>query len=97
MRSQPSHRLRRFGNVLPAVVVPDPATRPWEHSLDREKKPHLSRFEDAALRIDQGDAFAVECEARSELVRCQVIMRFGKPSDLLESCETYELVPIAVA
>jgi len=48
---------------LALVVIPDfPAGLP-ENGLDRQEKAHLLRLENAALRIDAGDATAVGAEA----------------------------------
>jgi hypothetical protein len=48
---------------LALIVVPDLATGLREHGLDRQQVSHLVRLEDAPLRIDEGDAFALEREA----------------------------------
>ena len=43
------------------------------------------RFEYAALRIDERDAFAVEDEARFQLRRSQMIVHLAQPSNVLEA------------
>ena len=70
---------------LALVVVPDLAARLREDGLDRQQEPHLLRLEDAALRIDERDALAVEHEARLQLGRGQVIVDLAQPSHMLES------------
>ena len=79
---------------LALVVIPDPAARPWEDGLDRQQEAHLLRLEDAALRIDERDALAVEDEARLQLGRGQVIVDFAQPSDMLERRHAHESVAI---
>ena len=59
---------------LALVIVPDLAARLRKHGLDRQQKPHLLRFKDAALRIDERDALAFEDKARFQLIRGQVVV-----------------------
>ena len=69
--------LENLAMHLALVVVPNPGAWLWKDGLDREKIPHLLRFEDAALRIDQRDSLALEYEARLQLSRGQVIVDFA--------------------
>ena len=49
--------------VHPAlIVVPDASSRPREHRSDRKQKSQLLGLEDAALRIDEWNALAVELD-----------------------------------
>jgi hypothetical protein len=69
---------------LPLVVVPDTATLFGHHSLDRQESPHLFWFEDAALRIDERDAFSAELESAGELRRCQNFVNFAQAADRIK-------------
>jgi len=77
----------RFKNLpmhIALVVVPDLAAWFRKDGPDRQEVTHLLRLEDAALPIDQRDAFALENEARVQLARGQVIANFAQPSHMLE-------------
>ena len=52
--------LENLAMHLALVVVPDLAARLREDGLDRQQEPHLLRLEDAALRIDERNALALE-------------------------------------
>ena len=79
---------------LALVVVPDLAARLWENGLDRQQEAHLLRLEDAALRIDERDALALEDEARLQFGRGQVIVDFAQPSHMLESRHAHQGVRV---
>ena len=54
---------------LALIVVPDLAARLGENGLDRKQESHLLRLEDAALRIDERNALAIELETGLQLGR----------------------------
>ena len=88
--------LENLAMHLALVVVPDLAARLREHSLDRQQELHLLRLEDAALRIDERDALALEDKARLQFGRSQMIVHLAQPSDMLESRHAYERVMIGI-
>ena len=47
---------------FPLVVIPNLTALSWDDRLDRQEESHLVRFEDAALRIHEGDARTFEVE-----------------------------------
>ena len=48
--------------------------------------PHPLRLEDAALRIDERQAFPLVDKTSLELLVAQRVMRLLQPLDMLESC-----------
>jgi hypothetical protein len=66
------------------IVVPGLCPGPWKYGLDREQEPHLVRFEDAALWINQRYALTLESEVRFQLVRGQMIVDLTEPSHMIE-------------
>jgi hypothetical protein len=50
------------------IVIPNATALAGEDGPDREQGRHLPRLEDAALRIDQWDALALELEAASKIM-----------------------------
>ena len=79
---------------LALVVIPDLAARFRENGLDRQQKAHLLRLEDAALRIDERDALALEHKARLQFGRGQVIVDLVQPSHMLESRHAHQGVGV---
>ena len=82
------HRLVALENLavnLALIVVPDLAARSREYGLDRKQESHLLRLENAALRIDERDALAVENKTGLKLVCGKLIVHFVQPSNMLES------------
>ena len=71
------------------VVVPDLAAASRHDGLDGQQETHLARFEDAALRVDEWDARAVEVEPRAQQFGGQLAVDLGEPSDMLEGSETH--------
>ena len=65
-----------------------------KHGLDRQQEPHLLRLEDAALRIDERNALALEDEAGLQLGRGQVIVDLAQPSHMLESRHAHQGVAV---
>jgi hypothetical protein len=61
--------LENLAMHLALVVVPDLAARLRKYGLYRQEELHLLRLEDAALWIDERDAFSIEDEARLQLGR----------------------------
>ena len=88
--------LENLAMHLALVVVPDLAARLGKHSLDRQQEAHWLRLEDAALRIDEREAFAFEDEARLQLGRRQMIVHLAKSSDVLKSRHAHEPVTIRI-
>ena len=74
---------------FPLIVVPDLAAAFRHDGLDRQQESHLFRFEDATLRIDEGDARAVELETRLQQRRGQLVVDLGQPSEMFECCKTH--------
>jgi hypothetical protein len=49
------------------IVVPNPPASPGEHGSDGKEPGHLPGLEDAALRVNQRNAVAVELEPAREI------------------------------
>ena len=81
---------------LALVVVPNLATRLRENGLDGKQEAHLLRLEDAALGIDERNAFSLKYEARLEFIRGQVIVDFTEPSHMLESRHAHRGVEVVI-
>jgi hypothetical protein len=56
---------------LALIVIPHASTLPGKDSSDREQRRHLSRFENAALRVDERDTLALKVEPPSEIIGTQ--------------------------
>ncbi len=67
---------------LALVVIPDFAAWSGEDGLDREQEAHLLWLEDAALRIDEGAAFAFEKKTSLQVFPRQRVMHGGQPAPL---------------
>jgi Caspase domain len=70
---------------LTLIVVPDLASRPWEHGFDRQEESHLLRLEYPALWVDERNALVAEHKAGLKLVGSQALADFIKPAHVLES------------
>ena len=81
---------------LALVIVPYPSARLREDRLDRQQEPHLLRLEDAALRIDQWDTLALEVETWFQVRRGQNLMRLPKSPNMLERCQAYTGISVAI-
>ncbi len=81
---------------MPLVVVPDLASGFGEHGLDGQQVLHLSRLEDAALWVDQGDALASVVEAGLQFGRGQVVMHLNKSAHVFERSPADQRVVLGV-
>ena len=75
------------GTVLDGLMIVLRAK--WDDRLDRQEKSHLARFENAALRVDEGYARAFEFEICLQQLSGQLAVNFGEPSDMFEGPEPH--------
>ena len=74
---------------LALVVVPDFSARSRKDGLDGEQEPHLLWLENAALRVDEWDTFALEKKPWLQFFPRQMVVHCVQPSYLFKGCHAH--------